>query len=81
MPYIDQNRRDAIDTGIVKVSTAGELNYKITTLALAYLSLKGTSYQTFNDIVGALEGAKLELYRRRIAEYENKKAKENGDVY
>jgi len=31
--------------------------------------------------MGALEGAKLELYRRKVAIYEEEKIKENGDVY
>ncbi len=31
--------------------------------------------------MGALEGSKLEFYRRIAAPYENKKMKENGDVY
>jgi len=33
-----------------------------------------------NDAIGALEGAKLELYRRVISKYEDKKIMENGDV-
>lgn len=33
------------------------------------------------DILGALEGAKLELYRRKISPYEDIKIEENGDVY
>ncbi len=35
----------------------------------------------FNAVVGALECAKLELYRRMVAPYENGKIAENGDVY
>jgi len=31
--------------------------------------------------MGALEGAKLEFYRRVVVPYEEKKMKENGDVY
>ena len=60
---------------------SGELNYLITLLIQDYLEYKNESYQTYNDIIGALEGAKLELYRRKIAPYEDKKIKENGDVY
>jgi hypothetical protein len=41
----------------------------------------GLSYQTINDIVGALEGAKLEFYRRVAVPYEDKKIIENGDVF
>jgi len=47
----------------------------------AYLRTKGISYQTFNDIIGALEGAKLEFYRRVVVRYEEEKIKANGDVY
>ena len=60
--------------------TAGELNYTITRILHGYLLERGTKYQNFNDILGALEGAKLEIYRRLIAPYEDKKIQENGDV-
>jgi len=61
--------------------TPGQLNYLFTTMLSQYLQLNGTSYQTINDIVGALEGAKLEFYRRVAVPYEDQKIKENGDVY
>lgn len=80
MPYIDQSRRQAIQSG-ASLENAGELNYAITTLVSAYLNHKQISYQTLNDAMGALEGAKLELYRRVIASYENTKISSNGDVY
>jgi len=38
-------------------------------------------YQNINDLLGALEGAKLELYRRVAAPYEDEKVESNGDVY
>lgn len=88
MPYIKQNRRDEIitfDTHSHILSTqaprtAGELNYLITEIIKVYFS--GTkNYQAINDIIGALEGAKLEFYRRVVAPYENTKILENGDVY
>lgn len=75
MPYISQERRGE------QPETSGELNYRITTLCAEYLGRKGESYQTYNDIVGALEGAKLELYRRKVAPYEEGKLITNGDVY
>lgn len=62
-------------------SPAGELNKAITKILIKYLHDRKLSYQTINDIVGALEGAKLEFYRRVAADYENKKIQENGDVY
>lgn len=80
MPYIAPERRfkNIVVDGL---ETAGELNYAFTTIALSYLKEKGESYQSYNDIIGALEGCKLELYRRRVSGYEDLKCIENGDVY
>jgi len=80
VPYILKNRRKDIQEGIIP-DTAGELNYAITMLLERYLLSKGTYYRTINDIVGALECAKMELYRRIAAPYEDIKCSENGDVY
>ena len=80
MPYIAQDRRKVLLVGEVP-STAGELNFMFTRLCKIYLDKKNRSYQHFNDCIGALEGAKLELYRRQIVEYEDKKCLENGDVW
>lgn len=83
MPYIGAQRRKELDSVLIYVSavTSGELNYKITKLLLEYVNTNGKKYQTFNDILGALEGAKQELYRRIISKYEEQKIIENGDVY
>jgi hypothetical protein len=80
MPYIKPEKR--ADFSITAVpEDAGELNYAFTFIIKKYLEHHPLKYQTLNDIVGALEGAKLELYRRLIAPYEDEKIKENGDVY
>ena len=79
MPYIDNRRRAELECATP--TTAGELNYLFTYLAVEYLHTKGTNYQVFNDIIGALEGCKLELYRRQIGPYEDIKCRTNGDVY
>lgn len=82
MPYITQDRRDALD--LIASDTpknAGELNYVFTRLALNYLRHRGESYQHHNDILGALTGCQLELYRRRTSVYEDAKIEQNGDVY
>lgn len=76
MPYIIQERREAL-----KAESAGDLNYLLTLVLKEYLTTKGESYQTYNDMLGALEGAKLELYRRKVAPYEDLKIVENGDVW
>jgi len=91
MPYVKQNKRvlfariiDAVRTqfkGFEKEIDKGDINYIITCIMKEYINIKGKSYSTSNDLVGILECAKLELYRRFIAPYEDEKIKENGDVY
>ena len=81
MPYITVEARARLDKG-GKPETAGELNYAITRLVDDYLIQKGgVRYAHLNEVVGALECAKLELYRRVAAPYENQKLSETGDVY
>lgn len=79
MPYISPESRERLRYHPAK--TPGELNYLLTDEIRAYIESKGLSYQTINDIIGALEGAKLEFYRRIAAPYENTKIIENGDVF
>jgi hypothetical protein len=82
MPYVKQSDRPRLNAG-GPASNAGELNYAITRLVDAYLSTKGVSYAHLNEVVGVLECAKLELYRRIVAGYEDKKIADpdNGEVY
>lgn len=79
MPYIDPLARDRVAASAA--DTAGELNYTFTQALVQYIERKGLSYQTINDIVGALDGAKLEFYRRVVVPYEEGKIQTNGDVY
>lgn len=83
MPYIKQEDRNPILKGlesVPNVTTPGQFNYMVTVLAHRYLKFNGENYQHYNDLIGALEGIKLELYRRQVAPYEDKKIHENGDV-
>ena len=81
MPYIKgEDRKKLAFRDNRHPENAGELNYLFTKLALQYIVDKGKKYQHYNDIIGALEGCKLELYRRSIVPYENMKIIENGDV-
>lgn len=80
MPYITPDRRISVDSG-VPPQNPGELNYLVTRLVIDYLHEHGTSYQTINDIIGALEGCKAEFQRRVVGIYEAEKAGVNGDVY
>lgn len=78
MPYITQSqRRVRLEIPV----SAGELNYRITMLCLNYIDMLGKSYKSINEVVGVLECAKLEFYRRLAAPYEDTKIQQNGDVY
>ena len=79
MPYIRQEQRNKLAKG-EKPKDAGELNYSITKMLLEYLEAKGKSYATFNEIMGVMQCATQEFYRRWVAPYEDIKIKENGDV-
>lgn len=80
MPYIKMEQRQLIDEHNLIPRNAGELNYTITKLIRDYYTIGG-NYQAINDVVGALEGAKLEFYRRVATSYEDAKIQDNGDVY
>ena len=80
MPYIKQERRKALNN-YGTMETSGELNFALTKTIDSYLRYKKLSYQTCNDIVGALENCKHEFQRRIQDPYEDQKIKENGDVY
>ncbi len=82
MPYIkDLNIRAMLANGETRPIDAGELNFAITHLCATYIDQKGKRYVNINEVIGALECAKLELYRRVAAPYEDEKIVENGDVY
>ena len=84
MPYIpleDRAKFTDMFCNIPELKSPGELNYLVTEICKDYIKDKGLSYQTLNDILGALEGCKLEFYRRQVAPYEDGKIQANGDVY
>ena len=89
MPYIERKDRLALDYSIeslaIRISTydeiAGKFNYSISKMIDILFGQKGLNYANVNEIVGALECIKLELYRRIASPYEDKKIEENGDVY
>lgn len=81
MPYIERELRDHFRPHCPAPQTAGELNFQITCIIMQYINARGIRYSHINDVLGALEGAKLEFYRRVASPYESKKIEENGDVY
>lgn len=78
MPYVKQEDRDRVLLTVPE--TPGELNYAVSQIVEEYVAHKLLNYQTINDVVGALEGAKIEFYRRLAVPYEEVKIKENGDL-
>ena len=83
MPYIEHGRRDCVRPALrpERPRTPGELNFAVTSMLIQFWLDRGPSYQAINDIVGALECAKLEFSRRVVSGYEDSKIAQNGDVY
>lgn len=87
MPYISSANRSMLKSTTTAIEmnppvTIGDLNYILTKACNAYLNrLLVKNYQGYNDVIGALECCKLEMYRRSIAPYEDNKIAEHGDVY
>jgi len=85
MPYIKTEEKVKFARSLSEINHemkhVGELNYCITKLAHSFLYMKGfPKYSDYNEIIGVLESAKLEFYRRQVSVYEDEKIKENGDV-
>ncbi len=84
MPYITPERRAAFDAQLrtlaAEVGTQGEMNYCIYKLATLVIERTGESYDTLSMCSSAMEHAKLEWYRQRLAPYEDRKIKENGPI-
>jgi len=81
MPYIKPSDRCGIVVDGETPLTPGELNFLFTFWITQYVGVSGLSYQIINDVIGALEGAKMEFYRRVAAPYEDDAKDRNGDVY
>ena len=83
MPYIKQENREIMTNSIFHLNIAfdeigltGNLNYVLYNLAKRHC----TNYASFAAFVGELESAKLEIYRKLVAPYEEIKEKENGSI-
>lgn len=89
MPYVDRASRERIihsdqhgaNIRLDEIRTVGEVNFAIAVIARHYLAHHGTRYATFNDLIGALEAAKLEIYRRLVVPYEEDRMQHNEDVF
>lgn len=87
MPYITPEARLQADhelqqSGLDFTSdNAGELNFIVSTFIANYIRANGLKYANVNEMIGALECAKMELNRVIIGPYEDIKIAENGGVY
>ena len=93
MPYIPPQDRPTYDPLIDQLARSlagqpadrrkGHANYVITQIlrkAWGVDDPADESYSNYADIIGALECAKLELYRRRLAPYEDTAINKHGDL-
>lgn len=87
MPYIPQEQRADVAMNLQldgldwTPENAGELNFLVSTFIANYIREHGLKYAVVNEMVGALECAKMELNRVIIGPYEDVKIAENGGVY
>ena len=77
MPYIPNSERQKTSDGVLP--HAGAFNYAVHQLIDQYFDQHNRNYQSVNDIIGALDCVKMELYRRMVADYEDIKILQNGD--
>lgn len=86
MPYVGEEDRIVSETKLkahgtqAQLGSAGCLNFVISKLCDNFIG-HAPSYDKINAVIGALECAKQELYRRLAAPYEDRKCSENGDIY
>lgn len=88
MPYIPLEDRDQYQNSINNIVSLipkdiqkrpGHMNYVIS-LLIDKVYGYNVRYSDYNEIVGLLECAKMELYRRKTAPYEDKAIEKNGDL-
>lgn len=96
MPYISPDNRQNIDAAInnlliqveeycnkfpYSTERSGLANYIITRILTNFLKTNGVwKYFKLSQLIGTLECAKLEIYRRLISKYEDKCIERNGDL-
>lgn len=85
MPYIKKEKRAEIihniytmDDEFIENMKNGEFNYLITQICLLR---NMNSYDEITDVIKVLRNVAHEIERRILDPYEDKKCKENGDVF
>jgi len=83
MPYVTQEKREELDqivtnmAEVYKIKADGDLNYVLYALAKRYIK---PSYNSYKNYIGELRQCATEIERRLLADYEDLKIKENGDI-
>lgn len=82
MPYVKQEQRPDLDVVVQAMANAGvaangDLNYILFAFCKRHVS---PSYNNYKNFMGELNEVAEEIRRRILAEYENQKIIENGDV-
>ena len=84
MPYIRQERRDIFDKELQNIGEnldqKGDLTYCFYKLCCLFLKGRRVSYENLSSVMSCLDDAKQEWYRKKVADYEDKKIEENGDI-
>lgn len=84
MPYIkDKERRRELDEIVermqgLSVEANGDLNYILYAFCVRYVK---EGYNSYKNYRGELRECADEIRRRMLAKYEDRKKRENGDVY
>ena len=77
---ISRDRRHELLSGQDTPKKPSELSYLICEMCAQYLFFADKKDdQTFNDIIGAIEKAKLEIWYRHFIPFENQKRNEYGE--
>lgn len=82
MPYIKQDRREALEPILqlmkdLNIEANGDLNFLMYAYCKRYIS---PSYNNYKNFCGELQQCATEIERRLIGPYEDEKIIENGDV-
>ena len=81
MPYVKQERRDTLDKIVDHMAdhllVDGDLNYVLYAFCRRHVM---PSYNNYKNYIGELTETAAEIRRRILAEYEDEKIFENGDV-
>jgi len=82
MPYIKKDKREELDQLIdimndIDIQANGDLNYILYAYCKRYIT---PSYNNYKNFIGELTECSREIGRRLLANYEDKKIEENGDV-